>query len=126
MANLMEQILNSETIQQIRFRGILGKLTLVAVVCIVGAVLEIRSASDWHVQLAIIVFAGLIVLAILTIVGIYSLRHPHHVTLEGSEVIAFTRLQMATKDDPAIAINSRKELSDLSAGTLIGGGSSEQ
>ena len=88
VTGLLSQVgVSSDFVQKVRFRGPVGKIALVGVVCVLGlGGVGVRSSSV-TVQLLSLSLAALT--GLLSGVGIlwYSIKYPDQATLEGMEVI---------------------------------------
>jgi hypothetical protein len=108
VSNVLSQAgVSSDFAQKVRFRGPVGKLALLGVICIIGVGgIGVRS-SDATVQilsLSLAAFSGLLIAA-----GIlwYSAKYPDQATLEGMEVIVMQRQKAwAAKGLPGIPPDS--------------------
>jgi hypothetical protein len=86
--------LSSETIQKVKFRGVIGKLSLIGIYgVVVLGLIGVRS-SDSTVQLILGVLVFVVFIG--TVVGIlaYSHKHPGEGTLEGTEVILWRQQEI--------------------------------
>jgi hypothetical protein len=97
--------LSSEFLQRVRFRGPVGKLSLIGIFCIVGlGGVGIRTSSPIVAGLCA-VLATVVALAISGAVLWYSHVHPNEAMLEGMEVVAMQQqrfwAEAAAKGVPA-------------------------
>jgi hypothetical protein len=83
--------ISSDFVQKVRFRGPVGKLALVCIICVLGVGgIGIRS-SDATVQLLSISLAAAITLLVGAGILWYSAKYPDQATLEGMEVVVMQR-----------------------------------
>jgi hypothetical protein len=79
--------ISSDFAQKVRFRGPVGKLALVGVICLVGlSGVGIRSSSS-TIEALCAVLATVVVLSLVGAILWYSHAHPDQATLEGMEVV---------------------------------------
>lgn len=79
--------LSSDFVQKVRFRGPVGKLALVAVVCVAGlGGIGMRSGSP-EVQITCVIAAFLAAVGFGAAILWYSAKYPDQATLEGMEVV---------------------------------------
>jgi hypothetical protein len=102
---LLTQVgLSSDFAQKVRFRGPVGKLALVAVLCVLClAAIAVKTSSP-IVQGMCAVLAVVVALAVASGILWYSHKHPEQATLEGMEVVIMQQQKMwaAAKGIPLI------------------------
>jgi hypothetical protein len=126
VAALLNQIgISEQSVQWIRFGGVVGKMTLIALIGVGGtAVIAIKAQSSALLWGCLCVIG---IIAVIALVGvcIHGHNHPLEATLEGGQVVALKQIQhaMATKEisvipasSPSIEGSTRKELGGANRG----------
>jgi hypothetical protein len=83
--------ISSDFVQKVRFRGPVGKLALMGIVCVLGiGGVGLRSSSEL-VQMVCVCLATLTTLSLAAAVLWYSTKFPDQATLEGLELVVMHR-----------------------------------
>jgi len=83
------------TFQRIKFGGVVGKQTLLAIVGVVGLAAIAWRADQGHVWI-LGIGAIVLVVAVAIMNYVYADKHPAEATLEGAEIIAFHKLELGS------------------------------
>lgn len=87
----------SEYLQRFRFGGVVGKLAMVGVICIlvIGGV-ALKLSNQWFLISAIAVVAGVAVFIVIKVIN-FADRHPELALLEGADLLRWQQMQLEAK-----------------------------
>jgi hypothetical protein len=95
VGKILAQLGLTKSLQRIKFGGVVGKQTLLAMVGV-----SVLGVIAWRIPSAGLLIAVLVMILVLTIAGLsfwYAHRHPAEAMLEGAEMLALQHQILAAK-----------------------------
>jgi hypothetical protein len=96
VSKILSKLGVSKSLQRIKFGGVVGKQTLLGVICVIGlAAIAWKAEPSAALIIAVLVVSVVVLIAILNFY--YAHKHPAEAMLEGAEMLAFQHHALSTK-----------------------------